>query len=52
MVAGGTLVYAGTFPDDAYTDWAGLPTVFTFNPFTETWTRQPDMAEGAGTRDR
>ncbi len=24
----------------------GLNTVYTFNPFDETWTRQPDMAEG------
>ena len=41
-----TLIYAGTFPDDAYTDWGGLQTIFTFDPFSETWTRQPDMAQG------
>ena len=46
VAAGGTLVYAGTFPDDAYTDWGGLQTIFTFDPFSETWTRQPNMAEG------
>ena len=46
VAAGGTLIYAGTFPDDAYTDWGGLQTIFTFDPFSETWTRQPDMAEG------
>jgi hypothetical protein len=46
VAAGGTLVYAGTFPDDAYTDWGGLQTIFTFDPFSERWTRQPDMAEG------
>ena len=46
VAAGGTLIYAGTFPDDAYTDWGGLQTIFTFDPFSETWTRQPDMAKG------
>jgi hypothetical protein len=46
LVAGGTLIYAGTFSDDEYTDWAGLQTLFTFDPWSETWTRQPNMAEG------
>ena len=46
VAAGGTLIYAGTFPDDAYTDWGGLQTIFTFDPFSEAWVRQPDMAEG------
>jgi hypothetical protein len=46
LVAGGTLVYAGTFPDDEYTDWGGLQTLFTFDPWSETWTRQPNMTEG------
>ena len=46
VVAGGNLIYGGTFPDDAYTDWGGLQTIFTFDPFSETWTRQPDMAQG------
>ena len=47
VVAGGDArSYARTLPDDAYTDWAGLQTIFTFDPFSETWTRQPDMAEG------
>ncbi len=46
VVTGGNLAYAGTLLDDPYTDWAGLQTIFTFDPFSETWTRQPDMAEG------
>ncbi len=46
LASGGTLIYADTFPDDAYTDWGGLQTNFTFNPWSETWTRQPDLAEG------
>jgi hypothetical protein len=46
IVAGGNLIYGNTFHDDAYTGFAGLPMIFTFNPWTETWTRQPDMAEG------
>ncbi len=46
IAAGGTLAYAGTLPDDPYTDWGGLPMIFTFNPWSETWTRQPDMEQG------
>ena len=46
LATGGNLIYANTFPNDAYTAFAGLPMIFTFDPFTETWTRQPDMAEG------
>ncbi len=46
LIAGGTLAYEGTLPDDPYTFWAGLPTAFTFDPWTETWTQQPDMADG------
>jgi hypothetical protein len=45
LLAGGNLIYPGD-PGDAYTNWAGLGTVFTFNPWTETWKRQPDMEEG------
>ncbi len=44
LAAGGNLIYGDTFPNDAYTGFAGLPMIFTFNPFTETWTRQPNMA--------
>ena len=46
VVAGGNLIYGDTFPDDAYTTFAGLNTVFIFNPFTKTWTQQPSMANG------
>jgi Domain of unknown function (DUF1929) len=46
LAAGGTLVYAGTSPDDAYTNWGGLQTLFTFDPWSETWTRQPNLTEG------
>ena len=46
LAAGGNLIYGNTFPNDAYTGFAGLPMIFTFNPFTETWTRQPNMQDG------
>ena len=46
LVAGGNLAYDDTLPEDPFTDWSGLRTIFTFDPFSETWTRQPDMAEG------
>jgi Domain of unknown function (DUF1929)/FG-GAP repeat len=46
LAAGGNLIYGNTFPNDAYTGFAGLPMIFTFNPWTETWTRQPDMEDG------
>jgi hypothetical protein len=46
VVAGGNLIYGDTFPSDAYTTFAGLQTIFTFDPFTETWTQQPNMAHG------
>jgi hypothetical protein len=46
IAAGGNLIYGNTFNNDAYTGFAGLPMIFTFNPFTETWTRQPNMAQG------
>ncbi len=46
VVAGGTLIYPNTFTNDGFTKFAGLPTVFTFDPFSETWTQQPDLADG------
>jgi hypothetical protein len=46
IATGGNLIYGNTFTNDAYMGFAGLPMIFTFNPWTETWTRQPDMAEG------
>lgn len=41
LVTGGNLAYAGTL-DSA----KGLNKVYTFNPFNETWTEQPDMPHG------
>ena len=46
LVTGGNLVYPNTFTDDEFTFAAGIPTIFTFDPFTETWTQQPDMVDG------
>jgi hypothetical protein len=46
LVAGGNLIYGNTFDDDGYTKFAGLQTIFTFDPFSETWTQQPTMANG------
>ncbi len=42
LVAGGTSAYPPP-PDPFY---GGLRQVFTFDPFTERWTRLPDMQEG------
>ncbi len=41
LVTGGNLRYA-----TATTGFAGLKSVFTFDPWSESWTRQPDMARG------
>lgn len=41
VVVGGTLDYS-----TSTTTWKGLNQVYTFNPWTETWKRQPDMAHG------
>ena len=41
LVTGGNLNYYGE-PNK----YSGLNQVYTFNPFDETWTRQPDMAHG------
>lgn len=43
LVAGGNLAYPNK---TAGKDFAGLNHVYTFNPFNETWTRQPDMRHG------
>jgi len=45
LVAGGNLAYPapGGGPDS---DFKGARWVFTFDPWTETWTRQPDMPRG------
>ena len=44
VVAGGNLQYS-TSPI-AGSGWKGLNEVLTFNPWNETWTRQPDMRHG------
>jgi galactose oxidase-like protein len=46
LVTGGTLVWPGQYSDDAYTAFAGLDRAFTFNPWTRTWTEQPQMNAG------
>lgn len=43
LVTGGNLRYVET---PQYNQYAGLNQVYTFNPYNETWTRQPDMAHG------
>ena len=45
LVTGGNLVLPGE-SDPAYPDWAGLNRAFTFNPWTERWTQQPQMNQG------
>lgn len=46
LATGGTLAAPNTSSDDPYEDWAGLETVYTFDPFAEEWIRQPNMAGG------
>ena len=41
LVTGGNLAYS-----NGGLDWKGLNKVYTFNPFNETWTEQPDMRHG------
>ena len=43
LVTGGNLSYPGDNGNPAY---AGLNHVYTFNPYTETWQREPDMHHG------
>jgi Galactose oxidase-like, Early set domain len=43
LVTGGNLHYPATSPIGKY---QGLNHVYTFDPFTETWKQQPDMAHG------
>ena len=42
VVAGGNLQYRR----NGVNEFKGLDTAFTFDPFSETWTRQPDMEKG------
>ena len=46
LVTGGRLVKPDQYEDDPYTTSAGLNRVFTFNPWTRTWTEQPQMNAG------
>lgn len=46
LATGGNLVFPDQYTDDAYTAFAGLNRVFTFNPWTQTWTEQPRMNHG------
>lgn len=47
LVSGGTLLYAGDNGGGVTSPMhAGLNKVYTFNPFDETWTEQPDMRHG------
>ena len=41
LVTGGNLAYTGGTPN-----FKGLNKVYTFNPFNETWTEQPEMPHG------
>ena len=41
LVTGGNLAY-----DSSTSDFKGLNKIYTFNPWSETWTEQPDMREG------
>jgi len=45
LVTGGNLAYPGS-GNPPRADYAGLNTVYTFNPFNETWTEQPRMGKG------
>ena len=45
LVTGGNLRYKGA-GNPPIPDYAGLNKVYTFNPWNETWTEQPDMAHG------
>src|SRR5262249_7885291 len=45
LVAGGNLVWPGD-SGGTYTDFAGTDRLFTFDPWTETWTGQPRMQKG------
>jgi hypothetical protein len=44
LIAGGNRQWPDY--DAGATDYIGWEAVFTFNPFSETWARQPDMAGG------
>jgi hypothetical protein len=45
LVAGGNLVWPDN-PGDSYTAYAGHNRLFTFDPWSETWTEQPQLRHG------
>ena len=46
LLAGGNLIFPDYDTTDAYGDYAGIPTVTSFDPFSQTWTLHPDMRRG------
>jgi galactose oxidase-like protein len=46
LIAGGNLTWPDHSPGATYSDYAGIKTLFTFDPWTETWTQQPNMQSG------
>ena len=46
LVTGGNIVWPDQYTDDAYSSFAGLNRVYTFNPWTKRWTEQPQMNAG------
>ena len=44
LVTGGNLAW--TYQDPRFESAAGTNFVFTFDPWSETWTQQPSMADG------
>ena len=43
---GRLVVFGGNLASPRAGDYKGLDKVYTFNPFNETWTEQPDMGHG------
>jgi PKD repeat protein len=46
LVTGGNLLEPTADKNDSYTEYAGAEEVFTFDPWTESWTQQPSMQKG------
>jgi hypothetical protein len=46
LVTGGNMSYPNPSAPVGQRDFKGLDKVYTFNPYNETWTEQPDMAKG------
>ncbi len=45
LVAGGNWAYPDDF-EEGYTNFAGAPISFTFDPFTRRWAQQPNLSDG------